>query len=439
VTPKIKLLSVVSFIAVSLGIALQIQITIGQTEDYTGLRINVGDLLLLFAGILVFASLITNKTRWPQWRIKYGNAWIVILCVAMVLANANHYWVHGEWSRWGLLNKGIGWLVLMSYFALGAWMSTNFGETILRKFMKPFLMFFVVTLPIFLAPLILQDLGIGIIAGKIYPRLDGLMANRNAYGFLLVTCLLFGTLSAFIKKPLISLRWVQFLWGMFPLTLVYNGSRTCLIVSAIVFVYLLATQRKNMVKFVVPLIIGTLVLFILVNPASMSKKFRTMDMDSAFKYSEEGFDEEGFDNKPDMFRYIITMDALELWQKHPVFGAGLGSFMVYQTEKRGELIDIIHNTAFWIMTEIGIVGLSLFIAFYIMCLRALWQSGRLKGDIYSNFCVTTFLFLLLCFAPMSLMHEFLYTRHMWMIMGLALAVPVAIRTTDENNLNYSSG
>ena len=430
-TPSIKLLSFASFLAVSLGIALQIQITIGQTEGYLGLRVNTGDLLLPFAGILVFASLITKKSRWPEWRITYGNGWIVILCVAMVLANFNHYWVYGEWSRWGLLNKGIGWLILMAYFMLGAWLTTNFGVTILRKFMKPFLMFFIGALSFFLAILILKDQGVDIGIPRNYRYLSGLMANRNSYGFLLVACILIGTLSSCIKKPLMPLTWVQFLWGMFPLALAYNGSRACLFVSAIVLIYLLVTQRKNIVKFCAPFIIGIMVLFIIINPTNLLNKFGPMD--SVLQYSEEEIDD-----KSDRFRHIITMDSLELWQKYPFFGAGLGSFMVYQTEKRGEFIDLIHNTALWIMTEMGIVGLSLFVTFYILCLKTLWQSRGLKEDPYSNFSYTTFLFLLLCFAPMSLAHESIYTRHMWMIMGLSLAVPAVIRTADENNFKFSS-
>jgi O-antigen ligase len=429
--PTVNLLSAVSFLAVYFGIAFQIQITIGRTDDYLGLRVNMADLLLPFAGILVFVSLMAKKSRWPQWLIKYGNSWIVLLCLAMVLANVNHYWIYGEWSRWGLFNKGIGWLVLMSYFALGAWMSTNFGEMALRQFMKSFLLFFIVTIPFFLVPLILRDNGIDVISIGVYRDLAGLMANRNTYGFLLVTCLLFGTLSSFAQKPIISLRWTKILWGMFPIALAYNGSRTSLVVSVIVFAYLLLAQWKNVVKFFGPLAIGTLVLFVFINPSNLSNQFETMD--KVFESSEEKIDD-----RHDKFRLLITRDAFELWQKYPVFGAGLGSFRNYQEEKRGESIDLIHNTALWLLAEMGMVGLSLFIIFYIVCLRALWKNGSIKKDLCSNFSMTTLVFLLLCFAPMSLMHEFFYTRHMWMIMGFAIAVPAAIGATDKKNLNYSS-
>ena len=50
-----------------MAIAVQVQVLIGETNDYTGLRLNLGDFFIPFAGLLVLCSLISGKSSWPQW------------------------------------------------------------------------------------------------------------------------------------------------------------------------------------------------------------------------------------------------------------------------------------------------------------------------------------------------------------------------------------
>lgn len=422
-----NLATLASFFAIYFGIALQIQVTLGKTENYLGLRINLGDLLLPIAGIIVLISLIAKKTRWPEWRVKYGYGWIIALSLVILLANVNSYLVNGVWSRWGLLNKGIGWLVLMSYFFLGAWLTTNFDEKSIRHFMKNFLFFFIGTLPVFLVILILKDKGIDLGISAISYPLSGLMANRNAYGFLLVACLLFATLFSYTKNPIIPLIWVQILWGMLPLVLVYNGSLACIGMSGIVIIGILMKKRSHL-QILLPLLIGVIFLFIFIEPEIIFRK-RSIDRITGLTT----FSEENIKIQSDRLRISIIKDAFELWQQHPIFGAGLGSFMVDQIATYGGLTDTIHSTSLWIMTEMGIVGLLIFVSFYILCLKALWKRGPSKENFFSIFSFATFYFLL-CFGLMSLVHEFIYTRHMWMIMGFALAVPIAMRVEGKGEL-----
>ena len=59
------------YFVVVFALALQIQVTIFASDDYFGLRVSVADLLLPFAGLFIFVSLLNNKSNWPEWRGKY--------------------------------------------------------------------------------------------------------------------------------------------------------------------------------------------------------------------------------------------------------------------------------------------------------------------------------------------------------------------------------
>ncbi len=120
----------------------------------------------------------------------------------------------------------------------------------------------------------------------------------------------------------------------------------------------------------------------------------------------------------DRKRLIAVEDGLELYQRYdPIVGAGLGTYKPFQIEKRGEFVEVIDFTALWLLAEMGVSGLFVFSAFFIVCAASLYQNGRKpQGSSYHR---AVFVFLIL-FAGMTLLHELMYTRILWFIMGLAL-------------------
>lgn len=78
----------------------------------------------------------------------------------------------------------------------------------------------------------------------------------------------------------------------------------------------------------------------------------------------------------------------EIFQDHPVHGAGLNNFRAESFRyvrrpgelKRVDLIaerpDIVHNTYLQLLVETGLVGLVLFMALILACLRAGWSAAR---------------------------------------------------------------
>jgi hypothetical protein len=151
---------VATLLCAFIGLAIQIQMTIGHSADSIGLRVNLGDLALPFAGILILGTLLLRKTIWPRWQIPLGLFWPVALSCLLCFAMWNGHHTTGAWSQWAIINKFIGWLVLMAYFCLGAWITTNFGEAPIKIFLKIFLLACIMISIVHLIYLMLPEYGL---------------------------------------------------------------------------------------------------------------------------------------------------------------------------------------------------------------------------------------------------------------------------------------
>ena len=98
---------------------------------------------------------------------------------------------------------------------------------------------------------------------------------------------------------------------------------------------------------------------------------------------------------------------------NPVFGRGLGA---YVAEQQGTRFVVIHSTPIWLLAELGLVGL---LAFLIPAFRIVQTEGRrIEFDPASGLLV----FILIAFGMMSAVHEMLYQRSAWLLLGAALSV-----------------
>ncbi len=410
------------FFLAAIAIALQIQISLFAEGDYLGLRINLADFLLPLAGLFVLVTLLSKKSHWPQWINKYTHSTLLALLAILTIALINGYFYIGEWSSWALINKYFGFFILMSYFYLGGWLVTNFGQNqVLRTFTRFFLGFFIVTLVLSIIDVIQQpytetSLWIGDFAW------DGFMANRNAYMviaiFAIVSLL---THSLYSKAPL-PFWCSSLLWTIIPTFAIYNASRTGWIFGALIIcAYLIKTPIKFMKTRAPFLVLGTALTFLTFNFISHGE----VKLNHQYKYLtaalQQTNNQEELQYLGDQNRYIALEDGLELYQQsNPILGAGLGAYKPFQIEKRGEYINIIDWSTLWLLTETGILGLAGFSAFFLLCLAMFFKRGIKEKSPYH----TTLFFFLILIIAMSFLHELLYTRFLWFALGLGMAAPL---------------
>ena len=120
-------------------------------------------------------------------------------------------------------------------------------------------------------------------------------------------------------------------------------------------------------------------------------------------------------------RIAIFKRSIKYWKAHPVLGIGLGSHL-WNSENEGIKSgnETIHNSANWLLVELGLIGISLFSIFVILCIKALYINRN-----NSEFTLTTNVMITVIFLMFgaSIGTEVLYQRYFWLLLGLFLAKP----------------
>lgn len=424
------------------AIALQIQITLFKTPDYLGLRINLGDLLVPFAGLGILYTLLRGQSLWPQWTIKHLYIWLGGLTLVLLAALVHTHFTYGEISRWAFVNKFGGWFVLVALLGTGGWLGTNAAQKHLELFLKTFLYFglLVIALEIFVmvGQAYWQNSFIGYSTYTRYP-IYGYMVNRNAFAvlylaiFALSTCL-YVTGSTLLK------RWYHpAFYFLMPFFMTFNGSRAliitlCLALAA--FAILNLRQPKKIGVLLLSFGLGALLLVAIFHDKKdeifmlNGRQLNFVDhLGSVIEDEETPFgvyDPSKIAYPGDSMRLTILADAKEMLAMRPVTGSGLGSMLLFQKEKHGQMINLIDCTPLWLLVETGLIGLLAFGAFYIQSARALFSQWRQDEGFIKSFragIIAT----MLCFTVMSLFHEMLYTRFVWVLLGLGLTMGIKKR------------
>lgn len=406
--------------AVLFAITLQINLTLMASGDYPGLRVSAADFLLPLAALFIGVSFLRRRSAWPTWEKPFRWLAPLLMTSVMIFAFVNGYFVQGEISRWALTNKLAGWFVLMGYFGAGAWIAFNHGRT-LPVFLRAFVLFAMAAMAWDIAIQVFKMFEIEISAYGPWESARGFMANRNAYGFLLAAAAALVTVQGFEKArpgPEFYIFWL-----MFPAVFIFNGSRTLWVCTAFLFLVFPCLDWRRSLKIILPCVVIGLALFFLIFSADQKKFFTNIPIRSTTALIEYAQTPDGTAPPININQYghkerlEIIEDALALFKKYPVQGAGLGSALKYQHEKTGSIIDVIDCTPLWILSEMGIIGLLVFAGSYVLMALALLKKA--KDDAFAR----GVLVILLCFGIFSLFHELLYTRFLWFMLGLALVRP----------------
>lgn len=407
------------------AVSLQVQLTFFKSDNYEGLRVSASDFLIPIAGMIIASSLLLHRSAWPQWKKPFGWAAPILMSIVMVGALINGYLVQGSLSQWAFTNKFCGWFVLLAYLGAGAWLATNYRDRALPVFVRIFLGFFisVASIEIFNQFLMGFDFNIGLREG--WEPIRGIMDNRNAFAFLLMCAASFATTCKPLKNKNL---WQNLFWIIFPILVLFNGSRTlwicCLVLAPIAALF----DWNKFLKIILPSIAIGFFLFFIAFSNNQKNYFSTVSlksMENFYAYVENPDDHDAAkyaEANGNAQRIQIIKGSIDLIKQYPFQGSGLGSALYFQEKTSGKKIDIIDNTGLWLLTETGLIGFGVFLW------SAFTMALTLKRDIHSfkspnNIFSLSVFFTLIFFVIFSLLHELLYTRFLWFILGLALAIP----------------
>jgi O-antigen ligase len=207
---------------------------------------------------------------------------------------------------------------------------------------------------------------------------------------------------------------------IFLYSLVLTGARSGILI-ALVLMVLIALREKHAVLYLtcVSLII---IVTLLIMPVSVQSRLGlTAETDKAAQASTER-------------RSTYTPYAIQLFLENPVIGTGLGGFAQSYSQSeyrflRGEqdVRRVAHNMYLEFAVGTGLLGLMPFLMLLVSAMLGLQRAiGEAPSALYRNMA-QTIQASLLAFLLVGLFSSSQYDKPLWLLIGLAVVVPLLIR------------
>ena len=385
-------------LAVVLALAFQAQATVPFGES--GLRLAVSDLFLPIALLYAAAGWRYPNMR-PHWRSPGLHWWLLGIAAVMSVALVNGYVQRGEWSTWAVVNKWGGWFALAGYFLVGGSITAGGGLALREEFLRVFLgaAAAIAALNALAMPWLFKYYTLPF--GIEFNRATGGMQNANAFGFLLVVAILLVVAMqhrvSLCLPPLLTALW-------------FTSSRGSVLALAAGVLVLLAISPKRLLSAVKPsaVAIAAVVMIstasVLFDPVRLAQAETGANPIGFFSIERVDPEAETIEQRKEQ-----NGQAIALFSRAPLLGYGLGYFIATTGYT-------LHNSLLWLVLETGLLGAVVFVSFLVLCLYQLYL-GREDPFLLGMAAVAA------AFMAMSLTGEFLYQRHLWFLLGMALASP----------------
>jgi len=372
--------NILGFLVAAYAALLPYQVSVTRDMNFAPADCCLVLILLLAPGQLRYRSL-----AWGIWHV----ALVLVFAVGTLVIALNT----GALSRYVLLNKDAGLaLLLLSYAAITSAVS-EWDD--LRRMLKIFTVGVVaqniVGLAAFLAAYFFGiETPLTSYGGV---RLSGMMLDANAYGGLLVLALVICEGASWGPEPLFNGPSLLFCRLSLAMGILFTFSRSTWVSLAVALMLLCAVRRGTAIRLALTAATGA-ALFLLFMGGRFLQFFEKMAA-----RPEQGDT-----------RFELIRDALAEFARHPVFGGGLGSFLV----KEG---TIVHNTAVWFLAEFGILGLIVLVGYLGSFFTMGWFAYRYAPPREKPLMLA----LLLGHTAMlglAMGIEAFYQRHWWLVMAL---------------------
>lgn len=444
------------------------------------LRFSFSDLVLPFALLISLLGLKFQSIPSVQWRAQWLPIWFLAFSCWLGVSLIQGYSNSGVLSKWGFVNKFLGWFVLIGYFYLGGIIGL-LDKKIQTKFFNYFIMASWAISLCSVVIFVLQQFGFGILSyfcvDRESDRICGFLENPNAFGFM---CMF----SVLLQLPLLNNKTIfaprmDYLGILInSLALLASGSRGALLASFFGG-FILIMQRKVTFAKIINLVAIVYFIFMLCTSGILFRAIETIESVDNAIYSVTHQDEplQGgkerkltgdfgstllpkwihllfdrlktkeakivFDHNllfgkerlvgdgvTNDYRITITQLAFKWWQESPYIGIGLGNFLEREEQMGINPKLALHNSAIWLLTETGIIGLGLVLIFSFVCLRCVNATNRKS---FENVFTLSGLSILIAFAIASLTTEIMYQRYLWFYLGLLL-VSDQTKVNEKGNL-----
>ncbi|WP_084458085.1 lysylphosphatidylglycerol synthase transmembrane domain-containing protein [Desulfocurvus vexinensis] len=396
----------------AVAVFFQVHVVLAGTTT----NLNLADPFALLALAALTLHCLAQR-RLPAWRVPGFNA--VLACALLVLGTGLLLGLREVGPTQWAGGRGMGALVLLGYCAGGALLVAHHGAHGLRRVVE---ILAAVACTIVVLQIVLRGLAL---YGFDLPRdsnFAGYAANRNAFSFqlLCVTGALLGYAAVHARataragrRSVLGLALGLLLGG-----LLLSGSRAGLGTAALLLAAAWAAGRLPVRTLLTAGAIA-LGLWVLAHPVASPDASR-------FLYALPGrIIEQPLTDAQlrsaailEHARWSANWEALRLWTQAPVLGSGLGVFYAKSQALVGQAITV-HSTPIWVLAEFGLAGMAVLLAGVALLGRHALRGWRGAAHARALGLV------LLGFAVFCQVHEVLYQRIFWLLLGALLALPRA--------------
>jgi uncharacterized membrane protein YbhN (UPF0104 family) len=397
-------------------IYFQLRVPTAGGSEFT---INAADPLaitaLFFAA--VFAATDGFVRRFPRIVVWSACGIMAVLLLGIVVA-----WLGPGLSKWAVLNRMVGFLFLLGYAAVPGLVIMVAGERgraiLIDTFVAAAVVICVLQLIALAIHRYLEPLPPDFF-GYVFNtsgQLEGYAQNPNAFAFQLLMglALLLGWRAQDLGPATPPWRLVGA--GLLLAALVLTRSRAGILcgVGALALAALLQAVPVRVLftrrALVIALIAGTALVGL--GAAFWGSLDRVMVAPFGWDWRRQA-------EESDVLRWQSNLLGWQAWLQHPVFGGGLGTFLL-ERGNAGLQAMVIHSVPIWFMAEMGLVGLAAY-GFFIASLLVAGVSALRHEAPHAR----SILLIIAVFVVMSLVHDLFFQRTFWFVAGLLLVEAAA--------------
>lgn len=385
--------------------------------------VNMADVLALIGlGLFAHAAWERRSLAVLPGPVLAGLAILSALVLAGLLNGALRF---GS-NEWATVNRGLGWLVVLGYVAVGAAMVREAGEAGRLRILRAVVAAGTVVAGLQILLLGLVAAGAALPDGAVFVPLRGYAQNGNAFAMqmtvVLVLAIATRRLGGFGDRTAAFAAVVAL-----TTTAIYlSTSRAFAAIGAGVLVAALATARPE-ARRTEAVAVGAAVAAVLLVVA-LPHVDRLLPVHSvAAVESLAGSGNRAFTvyqaprvvaPSSDAERWQTIVDGLAIWRAHPVLGGGIGAYVEARTAA-GAPIQVIHAVPVWLLAETGLAGAATgaaVLAAWTLAALRLRRAAPTAGVGFGLLAV------LATFVAAGLVHDMAYQRIFWFALGLLAAV-----------------
>ncbi|MCH7692783.1 MAG: flippase-like domain-containing protein [Proteobacteria bacterium] len=398
------------------------------------INVNVADVIVFIALSVIVLMIAAGRIRslFPPFLTITLTGLTAVIGVGLMISYAQN-----NLGNWALYTRGLGWVLMLGYTALGAVMVTVAGNSgrmlIVRTLIAAAITICVIQLlllawSVFVFPVP----GYGLASSFV-----GFANNRNAFSFELVMIgilLVVGRNVGFFEER----QWFfTAAVAVLTLTIYFTGSRT-----GAVFVVVLALLDNLLVRrwagdrsdprsratllAAIAIVAAILMPYIVYFAALILETALGIELNSdAVFVTLAELDKLGVTRllhpSSDIERWETIVGGLRLWIDSPLLGAGLGAYVEW-ARAAGLKAQGIHSVYIWFLAEMGILGLGVVMGLAVLIAIRAWRMMATPSSTPWGF---TMVGILAVMAVGGLVQNFFYQRIFWFLLGLTAAVDSA--------------